>query len=83
MPHWPSNGSACVSRPEPRVSRAVLEGHQPINTQPNQFIAIPCEHGRGALVDIPDHPGVIHYQDGVRRGVEDFSEQCVGEHDAL
>ncbi len=83
MSHWPSTGSERVFRPEIRVASTVLEGHQEIDTHPDQLIAIPFEHGRSARVDIPDHASVIDDQDGVRRRVEDFSEQVVREHDAL
>ncbi|MCY3706103.1 MAG: hypothetical protein OXH08_11520 [Gammaproteobacteria bacterium] len=65
------------------MARAMLEGHQQIDTQPDQLTTIPLEHGRSGLVGIPDHAAVIHHQDGVRRRVEDFSEQGVREHDAL
>ena len=83
MSHWSSTGSERVFRPEFRVARAVLEGHQEIDIQSNQLIAIPCEHGRSSLVDIPDHARVIHHEDSVRRRVKDVSEQGVREHDAL
>ena len=81
--HWPSTGSSRVFRPKFRVARAVLKGHHEIDIPPNQLPASPGEHGRSALVDIPDHAAVIHYQDSVRRRIEDFSEQAVREHDAL
>ena len=83
MSDWPGTGSERVFRPEFRVAPAVLEGHEEVDTQPDQLIAIPCEHGRRALVNIPDYACVIHYQDGVWRRIEDFSEQGVREHDGL
>jgi hypothetical protein len=81
--HWPSTGSESVFSPEFRVARAVLEGHQEIDAQPNQLTDIPSEHGGSPLIGVPDHASVIHYQDGVRRRIEDFSEQGIREHDAL
>jgi len=69
--------------PQFRVAGAMLEGHQEVDTQSDHLIAMPREHGRSALVHIPDDASVIHHQDGVRRRIKDFSEEGVCEHDGL
>ena len=81
MSDWPSAGSECVFSPEFRVAGAMLEWHQEVDTQPDHLIAIPSEHGRSALVDIPDDACAIHHQDGVRRRIKDFSKEGTCEHD--